>query len=368
MNPFRAFRHALYLKASQYIARATLVEGTIKDSDQLFRCLFIDNSKLTEYLLPKIYSGEPRILRRSRVWFFSLRRLIQHSRESLDMCIAVVPLRYDAHFNEMYDFRSQEWVQQILDVSANAERLGSPSKNKLHGTKRKIKKFGFSYRVSHDRQDLFRFYHNMYLPLIRKNFGNWASVDSFEEMEEYFARGFLLLVTQEGQDVAGVLCWQRDDALIYRRAGVLNGDDLCIQQGGQSAAYYFMIEEARRKNIKKLDLMLSRPLRYDGVYRHKRDWGAAVFPNDESKSWVYFFNLGSPKKVALFFERNPIIATTKTGLKGIVGVKNGCELSPELENELTKEFFSPGLEGLIVLTPNQTAPLHIDFNKNQSGG
>jgi glycosyltransferase involved in cell wall biosynthesis len=361
-------KDGLYASAFQYIARVTLVEGVLKDSDQQFRCLFIGNTKMMEYLLPKMYSGQPNILLRRRILFYSLRKIIQQFRESLDMCIAVVPPRYERYFKDLYDFYSHELVQQILDISDNDQQLGKLSQKQLNFTKNKIKKAGFSYRVSHNKQDFMNFYYNMYLPLIKKNFGDFANIDSLENMEEYFSRGFLLLVTQMEQDVNGVLCWQHDDTLVYRRAGVLNGDNPSIKQGGQSAAYYFMIEEARQRKLKKLDLMFSCSFLKDGVYLHKRRWGAAVFPDDEPKSQVYFFNLGSPQKVALFYEHNPIIARTKTGLSGVLGMKDNCELSPELAEKLRKEFFAPGLEGMFVLSPNRTVPLHIAFNNLHSGG
>lgn len=364
MKVLRLLNQAVYSRASQYVARTTLVDGALVGSNEPFRCLFVDNSGLKEYLIPKIYVSQPRIVQEKRVWLPRLRRVLQRASSSLDMCIAVLPLRYEPEVQGFYDFRSQGVVRLMINITGheNEDKIGTPSRKKLKETERRIKKFGFTYRVSHEPRDLIHFYHHMHVPLIKKQHGDLAYCDSLEGMEEYFKKGFLLLVVQDGHDVAGGLCWESHGTLIYRRAGVLNGDEAYIQQGGQSAIRFFIIQEARRNKLAKVDFMISRAFMTDGIYRHKREWGATVYQDDEQEFWTYFFNMGSSEKVAQFFKRSPVIVQTKTGLSGVVGVDNGATLALEVQRALTDQFYAPGLEGLIVMMPHSKEPIAIRFD------
>lgn len=365
MKAFWRFRHALYLKVSQSFAHATLVEGTLKDNNESVRCLFIDNSELTEYLLHKIYSGQPRILRRWRVLVPFLPRLIKHPPVPLDLCIAVVPLKYEQALHGLYDYRTQEFVRQVIDVLPTWEEVKVRLHRTPRGTGRLIRKYGLSYRISNDQREFDFFYHHMYRPHIEKQYESMAFIDSYEEMKEFFTKGFLLLVEEGNQPIAGSLCLLDENVLTYRRMGLLEGDEAYIKKGGQMAVFYFSLHLAIERKLDKFDLMKSKAFLNDGVYLHKRGWGATVLPDHESESWVYFFNLGPSEKIAKFYKNNPLIAHTKTGLKGVLGIESESIISPEMEKDLIHRFYAPGLEGLILLTSKSKVPIEVSFKNDK---
>jgi len=72
---------------------------------------------------------------------------------------------------------------------------------------------------------------------------------------------------------------------------------------------------------------------------------------DESETWVYFFNLGQPEKVAHFYENNPAIIHTDEGLKGLIGVSYETGSRPDSLNDITHRYSCNGLHGFIVITP-----------------
>jgi hypothetical protein len=351
---------------SPYFSRALLVEGVLKGTDQSFRCLFVDNSPLKEYLLLKVYAEPPRTIRRWKIWIPALKKLIQNRPKGLDLCVAVLPLRYESLFQGLYDFKGQEYVRQVIDTSGSLDEIVSAFHQKKRQLTNKLKqKSGLTYRISHDLKDFDIFYHRMHQPHIQKKFGDLSHMDSLEEMKSWFLKGFLLLVLSGDQPIAGALCLVEGNALTFRRTGVLDGEESYIKMGAQLALYYFNILYAKDHGIEKVDTMKSRSILDDGVYRTKREWGAAVLPDNESESWVYFFNLGPSEKVARFFQQNPVIIHTETGLKGVVGVENELDLSPEVESDLTYRFYAPGLEGLILLTPESTIPIEVSFRKKE---
>ncbi len=210
----------------------------------------------------------------------------------------------------------------------------------------------FSCRVSNDLKDFDSFYNEMHVPHIQKRFGNLSELEPYDEMKDSFLKGLLLLTEEGDKTVAGGLCVIQDDTLLCRRTGVLNGDKEYLKRGASSARYYFALKYALAHGISKVDLMRSRPFLNDGVYKMKREWGAAVYPDDESGLWVFFFIPQYSQKVANFFEINPLIIHRGNRMYGLVGWSDEAPPSKKDEKHLSDKYYSPGLNGLILIQPH----------------
>jgi hypothetical protein len=181
-------------------------------------------------------------------------------------------------------------------------------------------------------------------------------------MLPFFLKGFLLMVMNGDLAIAGGLCFQENNTLIFRRMGVLNAYDEYIKKGAQSAIYYFIIAFAKENDLRMVDLMWSRPFLADSIYKHKREWGAAVYPSSESESWVYFFILRHSAKIVEFFESNSTIIHTPDGLSGLTGWHGSPALTPEDVKYLTDTYYSPGLKELFLLTDSPDRVIRMPFN------
>jgi hypothetical protein len=279
------------------------------------------------------------------------------------MCIAVLPRRHWRGLEGLYTFKSREHVRQIIDTSGTWDDV----RKRFHRKKREIsnnlaEKYGLSSRVSTNERDFDFFYHRMFLPHIKKRFRDFSVIDSYEEMKDFFKKGFLLLIMNGDQVVAGSLCLVKDHALVFRRAGVLDGNDDYIKGGAQMAIYYFQLRLAQEYNLQKMDAMSSRPFLNDGVYRTKREWGAAVYPDHESPRRVYYFIPRCSKSVTSFFENCPAIVQTQDGLMGVVGISGETELAEQTRKDMIKRFYAPGLKGLLVLSPHSGMPFEVSFD------
>ena len=365
MDLLKSLKNKLYSRISRYVTHATLVEGNLKGTNQLFRCLFVENSNLMEYMSSRIYAQQPIIKRKWRIWNPTLKWILRSKSYAIDMCIAVIPTNYESHFQGIYNFRSQEWVCQTLDISCSMEEIKVRFHKNPKETARKIRKYGYSYKISHDIDDFKLFYNRMYLPLIKKQHGNLAYIDSFEEMEKYFLKGFLLIVMKDEQPVSGGLFFMEDDIVIFRRIGVIDGDYNLIGKGAQSAVYHFIIYFAKKNGLKEVDLMKSRPFYNDGVFRTKREWGASVRLDDESETWVYYFMPKYSKIVIKFFENNPTIVHTENGLDIIIGFEGEINITTESKKELTNRYCVPGLDGLQLIMSDSKKTIKYHF-KNKT--
>lgn len=350
-----AVRSVLARLAARSLPRARRVDGQLSDGTPL-RFLVVGGQLYSAYLLSlPCAAGRPVLAGRTRVG--PLRRLRERPGGDLDLCIATLPLDRALPAGT-WRFRQQEFVRQVLDVSPDAapnRRL----RDKLKETERKVRRNGLSCRVSRDPGDFALFYERMFLPHTRSQFGAHADVDSREDMEAYFKRGFLVLVVQGGQPVVGALCLVENGTLVYRRMGVLDAERAHMVSGAQAAAYSFFIGLARERGCHSVDFMKSRPFLHDGVFRHKRDWGASVRADDESDTWAHHLHLGPARTLVRFYADNPAIVCGPQGLEAVVGVAAGEVVDAA---SLCDRYFSPGLGALLVLRDPPDASLRIPFD------
>jgi hypothetical protein len=344
-------RRQLYPVFSKFFSHATLVEGRLKGTEHPFRCLFVDNSSFADNLMARMYETPPVVLQRRRIWIPSLKKMIVGKPGSIDLCVAVLPTTYESTFQGLYDYKCTEAVRQVIATSGSWEDIKSGfSATKRKKTNRFTERYGLGSRVSEDLKEFDFFYHRMFVPHIKKRFGELSVIDSYDDMKEFFLKGRLLFITKDNEAVAGALSHVEDGTLVFRRTGVLDGDETHIEGGAQLALYYFQIKYANEHNLRAVDSMMSTPFLNDGVYKNKREWGATVLPDNESRTWVYFFHASPCEKIANFFEINPTIVHSDKGLKGVIGISGAMDIPTVSISDITHRYQARGLGGFTVVT------------------
>lgn len=362
MQLLKYIKRMLYPITSQYICHVKIVEGVMKNSDKSLRCLFFGSSNFINSITTSTYDGSPRVIKNSRYFIPLIGNSIKNLPSVIDLCITVVPKKYDSRFKDIFEFKSDECIGQMIDISGTLEEV----KKRFHQKKRQlsnniIQKSELTYRISHDLRDLHMFYHDMFLPLIKYKYGDSSIIESYEEMKRHFLGGFLLLVDYDGEPVSGALCVIKDNILYFRRSGVLRNDYKYIKIGAQNALYLFVIIHAKELGLRFVDTMKSTSLMNDGVYRTKREWGASVYLDIESDTSVYYFIPRYSEKIALFFENTPIIIQKNDGLNGLVGSNHGIISISDCKKDLFKKYYSPGLNNFVVITPDSGNNINIPF-------
>jgi hypothetical protein len=344
-------KRAVYPVSSTLIATASLVEGRLKGSNVPFKSLFIHNTNFNDHLKQRMYEGEATVVRKWRILIPALKRMVQQNRLGFDLCVAVLPTFYERLFDDVCDLKAYEEVRQVIDTSGGWEAMRLEfGKKKRQTTNNFSERFGLSYRMSKDVEDFDHFYYRMHVPHIRRRYGDLSQIDSYEDMKEFFLKGLLLFVTKDDKPVAGALSMIDGKSLVFRRTGVLDGDETVVKGGAQTALYYFQLKYAADNGFQSVDTMKSAPYLNDGVFRHKAEWGARTLPDDEATRWVFFFTRGQDAKLAQFFDTNPIVVRTpgravaSAALRGVVGVPQG---NPETAaEEIQRRYPMKGLREL----------------------
>jgi hypothetical protein len=352
---------------ARYFTHATLVEGTLTGDTVSSRCLFAmkGDSPVENYLLERMYGGSCRRVRIETVWVPQLEAHARTPPYGADFCISVLPACWDSTFAGLADIVSPSIVHQKVDISGD---WGDLKKRFLESRRKSVlSKFlrdtRFSTRISTNPQDLDHFYHRMYLPHIRRQFMTAVSVDPIEKLQRSFSVGFVLMISDGGQDVAGALCLIRGDSMCFFRGGVLDGDEQHVRNGAQTAMYVSMLRYAKEQNVRFLDFGHSRPFFNDGVYRYKRSWGASVEVDDDLENWIYIFDPKGSPRLAHFLQQHPLIARGRNGLMAL-GAAPAGEVTTDMRKRLESLYYSPGLRGMILRPAGGAQPAAFDFQSS----
>ena len=148
-------------------------------------------------------------------------------------------------------------------------------KSKISSTfGRKVRKYGYSFRITRDGDALAMFYREFYLPYITNRFHELCSPRSFKEFRSAVRSGFLLQVFHGEKWVSGAICQVRGKSVTVLAFGVHGQYFHLLKHGVLSSVYYFVFHWAEETGVETVDLLRSRANAADGVYEHKRRWGA----------------------------------------------------------------------------------------------
>jgi Acetyltransferase (GNAT) domain len=241
--------------------------------------------------------------RSSRIWSWNALNFRCHRYKNSDLAIAETrgePANRNRYAAEFY---VPGWFEAVIDLS-NFEKQLLQSKN-VKNDLRKIRKYGLKYRISRDPMDFDDFYHRMYLPHITKAHQSQALPMSYSQMVSHFDESELLLVTREGEDIAGSILLYIDGQAHTWKLGVSRGDRKLISEGALSAVYYFQLEHLKNLGYRKILCGGTRALVNDGGYQHKRKWGMTL-----DRAWQDGLLISVRKQndgVKAFLQNNPFI-------------------------------------------------------------
>lgn len=146
----------------------------------------------------------------------------------------------------------------------------------------------------------------MYLPYVKKTFGDSAFLMPYEEMQEAIPRCELFLITQDGKDIAGgIHVYDETKRVRAWSIGVRDGNRNWVKAGALAALEYFETVYLHDQGYTQIHRGASRPFLNDGVLRFKLKRGMTI--TDNSALSFFIIPLRCSDGVRSFFENNPFI-------------------------------------------------------------
>jgi hypothetical protein len=236
------------------------------------------------------------------------------------------------------------WIGGVQDLRV-ADWLAEYSRDVANDLKR-IRRNGLDYRVTTDPGEFDRFYRTMYLPYITRTFGDHAFLMQCEELQAALPNCELLLITQDGQDIAGSIIIYEQDRPRGWSVGVKDGDSRWVKAGGLSAIQYLRARYLRSRGFTQLHQGASRPFLDDGALRFKRKLGMALV--DRAPKWFAVLARRDSESVRAFFCRNPVIYERNGELNGALFRDSGSLPTEAEVGGLFREYYMLGLAGLTL--------------------
>lgn len=195
--------------------------------------------------------------------------------------------------------------------------------------------------VTRDPSAFEYFYWNMYLPYIRKRFGDCAFAMRREEMVRKLGCAELFFVKVRGERIAGHILLYENGGVRAWSIGIKDGDRAHIRTGALKALDYLTIQHVAERGYRTLHLGGSRPFLLDGVLRHKRERGVRI--SDHTARYFSLSPAPDSMGARAFFANNPFIYESDGTYLGAFFVEADSPLSRERLLEFHVEYHIEGL-------------------------
>lgn len=327
----------------------SILRGTAGSGGNSGAVLVAGEGEGINYLIRRFFEGEYEKEVLGKVPLWNLSRTLKSLRSSTDLTIARVDkLSSGLLFGKDY-LAAPEWVGSILKVPENLKELskGNPS---LKFDLKTVRLNGITTEISEKEEDCEEFCRTMYVPLIRKRYGEQAFVRNIYWVRRVFRRGGLIWARRHGEAVAGGVFQLRAKTLVFEILGTLGGEWEIVEEGSIAALYIFIINYAKKIGCKFIAFGGSRPSLTDGVLRYKRKWGVDVV--EKKDVWYDFLVYWSEfnEKVASFLSQTPLIFRDQGGLSGIKVIDEGEPVTGREAEKIRRSLWTPGLKSLYLLS------------------
>ena len=372
VEPAFFFIKRVLLIASQIWLSVYLLQGKEKWSGSslttlFFGGLFFAEQRAVPYFSDLLYSEEPTKESLGKVFIWKIKSKLNLNIPKADLIFIGI----DGFFSRFLFRRGftiiPAWVLFKLDLSKPLPEIWKLPKNKsLRENLRKVRKHKYSYEVTRDPAKFEYFYHQMYLPYIPKRFGKSTLLSGFHYMKLIFEKGQLLLVKRGDEYISGNIIGIHNRSAFPAYIGIREGKVEYLKQGALAACYYFTILWAKERGYKWLDFGHCRAFLNDGVFYHKKKWGMEI---KRSKRVGAIFGMkicNLNQGTRNFLAKNPFIFIDQGKIKGLSLIQHNYPLTLEEVRSLFKTYYIPGVDCLVILSPQGFTQQAEEFSTSHS--
>lgn len=337
--------HMNWLKKfiSRYRLDLWVLEGEEPKSNTPFSILCSGKEWDRNYLAGLAFGENYRESYIGQSWFWNIKKRAQKAKQGPSIIIVSVKNSRRNFLESGSWFYIPLWVGGTTDLPLKPE---IKKKETLKSDLRRIKKSGFTFEVTRDRQQFDDFYYHMFTPYITQVHGSCAYILPYEKMKKLCAeeKGELLLIKKGDEYIAGILILYTKSYPLLKSLGIRDGNVAYAKDGAISALYHFSIQYLESKGFSTVSYGFSRGFLRDGVLQYKKKLGHRV--GKISTNIFALKILSYTRETQTFLENTPFIIEDKGSLDGIVFLNEENIDSPQKLEQLTKVYAYPGLSRL----------------------
>ncbi len=345
------------------------IQGKSRWSEETITTLLYGEGRgLLPYILNLVYAGKPE---KKNIGKTFIGKAISHTHPDApkpDLVLVGTDECFSRFLSRQGFMVMPEWVMFKLDITKPLP--DGRSSRTLKDNLRKVRKYNYSYEITHDFTKLEYFYHHMYLPYARNRYGELSLVGGLRDLRKIFERGALLLVNRNNECIAGDLLQMQGNMISARYTGITDGKMEYLGQGALAACYYFAQIWAKEKGYTWVDYGHCRPFFDDGVFHHKKTWGMEIMkstrPMLATKAVFGIKACTDNPGVLDFLAKNPCVSMDKGRLKGLIFTQEDHPLTIDEIQALEKKYYIPGIDGFVIASRQGFTQDAEEFASSQS--
>ena len=332
---------------SRYFKKIIVIEGKELKSQQLLTVLFSGDEGSMYYVIDTLFGDTEIQMHESEIWSKRVWRYAQGNNAKHDLAIIQADTIPHEIKSAKKAFILPSWVGGVKDLNKGIQLAGQDSQ--IKSDIRRIRKNRLGYRVTNEEKDFDRFYHEMYLPYIKKIYGKFAFIMAYEELKAALPQCQLFLITQDGEDIAGgIHIYDGTKQVRAWSIGVKGGDREWVKMGALSALEYFETVYLLEKGYLRLHRGASRPFLNDGVLRFKLKRGMTI--TDHTEQSLVLFPLNNTPGVCEFLQNNPFLYMDGEELHGAIFISSGTPCNQDVADGLYKKWFASDAVNLNIFS------------------
>lgn len=312
-----------------------------------------------DYFSRGLFPSPPTRDRSERVGLHRLRRRLKQALDEADLVLATVPRAFTPAL------AGDDFLQapSLVDFLLSTADPGLPGASlALRNTVRKVKTGQSAAgrlrsRVATDASEFERFYEDFHVPMVRERYGALAVVQPRRVLRRRFRLGGLLWVERDGEPLGGDIYDAWGGTLIALVGGRRRGLDPAMASLVQHATYVFVLDHARALGCHQFNMGGAIPVLTNGVFEHKRGWGATVQPRDETHFALLVGWRHANAAVLRCLSELPLVVHDARGLSAIGAVPDQGPANPQTAARLCRMLLPEGIRRMILLASAGWLPI-----------
>jgi len=294
----------------------------------------------------------------------SIRSWVKKYGDIVDLIVADVELLFCKMLPRTEFIQIPQWIRQKFDVPDTWEVVLNSFRKSAKKELRRVLKYGFTHRITASQEDFRTFYHQMYVPYIKKRHGDEAIIVPETKFLRKCRNGQLMQLLRGEKVVFGVLL-NNVGHLSTEWLGAPDNIEPEMLKGASAALDYYIILYAYECGNYTIDFGPSRPLLNDGLFQYKRKWGTYVQDSRMPRGDILLKPLRFNAPIISFFVNNHFITRDRERLVGKI-LFNEHRLNVDDLEHIKKCYFIESLDHLKIFTLSGIEDDAREFAKIQS--
>jgi len=339
---------------SNFTLQSYIISGKERHSGLDLTVFYCGDKQSFCYMSHRLFDGHYSIKKREKVTITKINKKLR----SLPTYVDLVFIRTDRFFRKILKKQGlqiiPEWVNLVLDTSKSLEQLEKKFSSGARKDVKKIKKYGYTYKLTGKQRDLEFFYNRMFLPYILERHDEETTNCYLRYIKMILQRNTvkLLLVQDKDTYISGGLIDVKKDKEILPSMGILDANNEYLKKYASSALFYFHILSAKKRGINSINYGDTRTFLNDGNFQFKRKWGMGTILSRFRYEIIGLKILKNTAAVSTFLENNPFTFMENSKLK--VSIYSNTKQPTTLKEiqHFCRSYYTPGITELLIMSPH----------------